>query len=116
VQVSSKMSGVTLGIGNLSLSGMNSLLPEKLLNEKSSKVEYKAWFEKISNYLSCIGLELNALKFSASINGSSTRNSKDHGSVDQKSWLAYSIIMSRLDDQLVVQLSTVVKGDARVPF
>src|SRR4051794_40618717 len=111
------MSSVTLGVSNLSLAGMNSLLPDKVLTERSNKVEFKAWYEKIMNYLGCYGLEslvnINVDKDEEKAGKSKTRkNSSVDVGLHQKSWLAYSIIMSRLDDQLIVQFSTAEKGNA----
>lgn len=114
-----------MSLNILGASGMSSLLPDKVLSEKSTKVEFKAWYEKIMNYLGCYGLE-SCIKLNVT---SSTENneeeeeeeeakvkgnksSKSPAKLEQKSWLAYSVIMSRLDDQLIVQFSTLEKGDA----
>ncbi|MGZ8855558.1 MAG: hypothetical protein ACXW07_06460 [Nitrososphaeraceae archaeon] len=102
-----------------------SLLPEKLLNEKSNKIEYKAWYEKIMNYMGCCGLE-EVVKIDSSVGtgkdddneneakDKSGKLNKAAASLQQKSWLAYSIIVSRLSDSLVIQFSTVDKGNARM--
>jgi hypothetical protein len=114
---------MSFGLGSVSLSGLGSLLPDKLLNERSSKVEFKAWYEKIKNYLGCCGL-IDVLISDSNEDdndeqdnkkGRSNKSSKSSVIADlaQKSWLAYSIIMSRLDDQLIVQFSTIEKGDAK---
>jgi hypothetical protein len=113
---------MSFGLGSVSLSGLGSLLPDKLLNERSNKIEFKAWYEKIKNYLGCCGL-IDVLDGGSKENnndeqdkkGKSNKSSKSSviADLEQKSWLAYSIIMSRLDDQLIVQFSTVEKGDAK---
>jgi hypothetical protein len=36
---------------------LNGLLPNVTLTEKSSKLEYKGWYERIMNYLLCSNLE-----------------------------------------------------------
>ena len=108
-------------LGSLGVSGMSSLLPDKVLSEKSTKVEFKAWYEKIMNYLGCYGLE-SCIKLGVkSIENdeedakskSGNKSSKNGvAGLEQKSWLAYSVIMSRLDDTLIVQFSTLEKGNA----
>jgi len=110
-------------LGSLGVSGMSSLLPDKVLSEKSTKVEFKAWYEKIMNYLGCYGLE-SCIKLGVkSIENdeedakskSGNKSSKNGvAGLEQKSWLAYSVIMSRLDDTLIVQFSTLEKGNASV--
>jgi hypothetical protein len=109
-------------LGGLGVSGMNSLLPDKVLSEKSTKVEFKAWYEKIMNYLGCYGLEScvklgvksNIENDEEDVKSKSGNKSSKNGvaGLEQKSWLAYSVIMSRLDDTLIVQFSTLEKGNA----
>jgi hypothetical protein len=109
------------------------LLPEKVLSMKSNKIEYKVWYEKIINYLGCCGLgdvvllgngnsmgDLSDSKEKTSSkskgnntsNSSNSKNTADPVVTAQRSWLVYSIIMARLDDQLVIQFSTIEKGNA----
>lgn len=97
------------------------LLPEKVLHEKATKVEYRAWYEKIMNYLGCCGLDdVVIIKTDASNEdedeNKQERFNKSSGkgamSTQQKSWLAYSIIVSRLEDSLIIQFSTIEKGNA----
>jgi hypothetical protein len=109
-------------LGSLGVSGMSSLLPDKVLSEKSTKVEFKAWYEKIMNYLGCYGLEScvklgvksNIENDEEDVKSKSGNKSSKNGvaGLEQKSWLAYSVIMSRLDDTLIVQFSTLEKGNA----
>jgi len=95
--------------GSLSL---KSLLPEKVLNGRSGKIEYKAWYEKIMNYLACCDLA-DALLSSDEVKvGSKSSKKIDVVGLQQKCVLVYSIIMSRLDDQLIIQFSTIEKGNA----
>src|ERR1700712_1804606 len=101
-------------LSNLGVSGMSSLLPSKLLSEKSTKVEFKAWYEKIMNYLGCYGLEscvklsVKSLENDDSEDEAKSKKSNKSGKaaaavagLEEKSWLAYTVIMSRLDDALI---------------
>lgn len=112
-------------LSNLGVSGMSSLLPSKLLSEKSTKVEFKAWYEKIMNYLGCYGLEscvklsVKSLENDDSEDEAKSKKSNKSGKaavavagLEEKSWLAYTVIMSRLDDALIVQFSTLERGNA----
>ena len=108
---------------NIVLPNMALLLPEKVLQEKATKVEYRAWNEKIMNYLGCCGLD-DVVVINKTSNGSNDTENEDKqekigkGSskgmmtIQQKSWLAYSIIVSRLEDSLIIQFSTIEKGNA----
>jgi hypothetical protein len=107
-------------LSNLGVPSLSSLLPSKVLSEKSTKVEFKAWYEKIMNYLCCYGLD-GCIKLSVKSlendeedakSKKSNKSGKGVADLEQKSWLAYTVIMSRLDDALIVQFSTLEKGNA----
>lgn len=105
------MASSSMGLPNMAL-----LLPEKVLNEKSTKVEYRAWYEKIMNYLGCCGLNevvsINDVEDENKQEKVNKASGKRDASLQQKSWLAYSIIISRLDDSLIIQFSMIEKGNA----
>jgi hypothetical protein len=106
----------------VSSSTLASLLPQKLLSDKTSKVEYKAWQQKIDNYLCCCELEEaveTEVKEDSSIESGAYENTKKSSksnahqlTLKQKSAIAYGIIVSRLEDQLLIQLSTVEKNNS----
>jgi hypothetical protein len=93
---------------------LSSLLPSKLLSERSTRVEYRAWYEKIMNYLSCLGLD-SEVKSEVESSNSKAKSGKITVKVEQSTnvMLAYSIIVSRLDDALVIQLSLIERGNVR---
>jgi hypothetical protein len=115
---------------------LNSLLPNVTLSEKSSKLEYKGWYERIMNYLLCSNLEntveyefddsemkVSRLSFDPSpVNSKKNEKTKDNVSatsvgvvpkVSKKdSLIAYSVIISRLDNDLINQFSTIERGNA----
>jgi hypothetical protein len=109
------------------------LLPDTKLKEKSSKLEYKGWYEKVLNYLMCTQLidtieiqldeaEIKSSRLSASPikTRSSVRQDTEDKSVavdklvgfKARAMLAYSVIISVLDDELINQFSTVERGNA----
>jgi hypothetical protein len=120
---------------------LTSLLPNAVLSEKSSKLQYNGWLERIMNYLVCMKLnktveyefdEIEMKSSRLSFNPSPEKNKKNKnkgggGNIKmvvedenlnkykvskEESMIAYGIIISRLDDDLINQFRTVERGNA----
>jgi hypothetical protein len=127
------MSGSTDNISIIGKSGLNVLLPNINLSERSSKLEYKGWYERIMNYMLCSNLdraveceldetEMKASRLSFDPSPVKKKNNTENiattvvetiGKVSkQQSLIAYSVIISRLDNDLINQFSTIERGNA----
>ena len=114
--------------------GLNALLPIITLSERSSKLEYKGWYERIMNYLLCSNLErtveqefdegeMKASRLSLVPSPDKKKKIKEVNKENaevvvaekvskQQSLLAYAVIISRLDNDLINQFSTIERGNA----
>lgn len=122
---------MSIGSSSSQSGGLNVLLPIVTLSERSSKLEYKGWYERIMNYLLCSKLEraveqefdesvmkTSRLSFDPSP-GKRKKNKEIKENAEavekvtkQQSLLAYAVIISRLDNDLINQFSTIERGNA----